>query len=188
MEPEFAVDAVVSQADVYMTTVSGIQYRIFDPDIRDFNIIDVATALANNCRFNGHVPYHYSNAEHSVHVHDLYVKMFKKDATRKRRRTALMHDAAETYLPDMHSALKHHIPEYMKLLRMTEDRVAEAFDLEWPESKDIKLCDGIMLSTELCILKAQRPYKYKPLPNYPFKPITPAEARNLFLARWAEVC
>ena len=52
----------------WMTTRSGRRFQPFDPEPSTIVIEDIAWALANQCRFNGHVSQFYSVAQHSVAV------------------------------------------------------------------------------------------------------------------------
>lgn len=83
-------------------TRTGKKFRPFNPRIEDIDIEDIAHALSNICRFNGHVNQFYSVAEHSILVSVLCPDELKLKG--------LLHDAAEAYLGDVPSPLKmdHH--------------------------------------------------------------------------------
>lgn len=172
--------------EIFMTTHMGRRFHHFRASIEEMNILDVAKALSQNCRFNGHTPFHYSVAQHSLYVDDLLIKMFP-DVDTKIRRTALMHDCAETWLPDVHSDVKHELQDYLKLLREIEDKAADCFELIWPEPSKVKLVDGIMLSTELVKLMRTDPHVHKPLLDFEFQELHPKEVELLFLKRWEQL-
>lgn len=168
-----------------MNTHQGVKFYHFRADPSMMNILDVAKGLSQNCRFNGQTPFHYSVAQHSLLVDDLFCLMFPEQRdNRRRRRTCLMHDCGETWVPDVHSAVKHKLPDYLKLLREIEDIAAEAFDLEWPEHPQVKLVDGILVSTELVKLMRSPPHILEPRLDIEIKPMKPKDVELEFLKRW----
>jgi hypothetical protein len=75
----------------------------------DVCLEDIAHALSMICRFNGHTKFHYSVAQHSVHgslefcASDIDVRHDPLLVSK----WFLLHDAAEAYLNDMSSPVKH---------------------------------------------------------------------------------
>ena len=67
---------------------------------------DVAHALGQINRFNGHCRRPYSVAEHSLLVLDIIEHLFAP-ANVHCRLAALLHDAHEAYVGDMSSPVKH---------------------------------------------------------------------------------
>lgn len=61
-------------------------------------LLDIAHALANLCRFNGHTKFFYSVGQHSVLVADLVYSWTKN---KKLALAALLHDASEAYCADL---------------------------------------------------------------------------------------
>lgn len=171
-----------------MNTHMGIKFFHFHSDPSMMNILDVAKALSQNCRFNGHTPFHYSVAQHSLLVDDLFCKMFPDQQNNlRRRRTCLLHDCGETWVPDVHSAVKHKLPDYLALLREIEDKAAEAFDLEWPEHPQVKLVDGILVSTELVKLMKTTPHILEPRLDIEIRPMKPEKVELEFMKRWEQL-
>ena len=84
----------------HFTCYSGLRFWPLDPRASDIVIADIAHALSQECRFNGHTKNFYSVAEHS-----LLVSQFcdPEDAL-----WGLLHDASEAYLRDLPSPVKYH--------------------------------------------------------------------------------
>src|SRR5690606_22430694 len=90
------------------------KFDVFDLDPNAIVIEDIAHALSLKCRYNGHCNRFYSVAEHSWLMSSLFVEP-------ELRRAALLHDAAEAYLCDLPSPIKHSV--YMSDFREIEDDV-----------------------------------------------------------------
>jgi 5'-deoxynucleotidase YfbR-like HD superfamily hydrolase len=125
------------------------------PTIGDLAIEDIAHALAMKVRFTGHVSTFYSVAEHSVHCSQ---RVPREDAL-----WALLHDAAEAYLPDVARPIKRQLwvqarEEELIEFREAEDNilrvVARRFGLAWPMPTSVKTVDLRMLATERDLLMA----------------------------------
>lgn len=87
----------------WIETVSGKRVTFLNPQPEQFDIQDIAYSLANQCRFNGHVPF-YSVAEHCVYV--------ASKLPRHKMLAGLLHDASEAYLSDIPTPVKNFLPEY----------------------------------------------------------------------------
>lgn len=126
----------------WFQTFSGGRFWPLDPRPEDFCLLDIAHALSNICRFNGHVTRFYSVAQHSVLVSHLVPPELALEG--------LMHDAAEAYLADIARPTKQHLPEYQKIERAIERALAIRYGLRyeegWPE--EVKEADDRMLMTE----------------------------------------
>lgn len=88
----------------WVQTFTGRQFFPFSPTPESIDIRDIAHALSQLCRYNGHCVRHYSVAEHSVHVSRI-VGARINDLTLAR--WALLHDASEAYLADVPRPVKH---------------------------------------------------------------------------------
>src|SRR6266516_3714044 len=107
---------------------SGKWFNVFDPKPEDIDLKDIAHALANQCRFTGHVREFYSVAQHSVLVSQFC------DASDAQ--WGLLHDASEAYLSDIARPIKKHPdfgPFYLKVEDGLTAAIMKAFDL----TKDI---------------------------------------------------
>lgn len=98
-----------------------------DPTPEMINILDIANALSNCCRYTGHVAQFYSVAEHSVHMS----QHVTGPDWRQLQMWALLHDATEAYIGDMNWPLKQkpYMRPYIKLEKKIMDIVTEKFQL-----------------------------------------------------------
>jgi len=105
-----------------LETVSGRKIDVSNPNPNDIVIEDIAWALSRMPRFSGHsIPYvPYSVAQHCIQVaEDL------KDYGPDIQLYGLLHDAAEAYINDLPSPVKH-IPEIHAVIKKLEDSLMTA--------------------------------------------------------------
>jgi 5'-deoxynucleotidase YfbR-like HD superfamily hydrolase len=164
----------------------------FCPDNR-IDIEEIAQALANLCRYNGHTQYFYSVAQHSLHVCDI---LMGQPELRQHAFAGLMHDAAEALIGDIVKPLKRLLPDYQRIERDVEAAVFDRFGLPAQLDPCVKRADMVMLRTELRDFmgvtdeQAHRawalPADVEPLQERLF-PMPPRQARDTFLARFHEL-
>jgi hypothetical protein len=160
----------------FIMTVSGKKVTFRDPQDSQIDIKDIAFALANQCRFNGHISF-YSVAEHSVAVasrlpHDLQL-------------AGLLHDASEAYLSDIPSPIKQFLPDYLKMEETMQAAINKKYNVDTLTS-DIKYADKDALHTEAFYLMNNPdwiPAGWRPNKKWA-KPacLPPVEAYKLFMA------
>jgi uncharacterized protein len=102
-------------------TYSGIMFDPLNPKMDDIRIGDIAWALSNICRFNGHTSLNYTVAEHSIVVSNLMEPRYAL--------IGLLHDASEAYLGDIASPLKYSgiFTEYLKAEKRLQDMIYERY-------------------------------------------------------------
>lgn len=136
----------------YIQTVSGHRFNPFEPDSGQIDIVDIATALANQCRFGGHTRTFYSVAQHSCLVSDL---VRQHGAGPADALWALLHDASEAYLVDLPHPIKHR-SEQGKLYAAAESGIQAAicdrFGLPAEPPESLKAIDRSLLATERAAL------------------------------------
>lgn len=100
-----------------LETVSGRKIDVSNPNPEDIVIEDIAWALSRMPRFSGHsIPYvPYSVAQHCIQVAE-DLKEYGPDV----QLYGLLHDAAEAYINDLPSPVKH-IPEIHAVIKKLED-------------------------------------------------------------------
>lgn len=125
----------------WIETASGKHYHFEQPQQDEIDIKDIALALANKCRFSGHTQF-FSVAEHSICV------AYRLPPSL--RLAGLLHDAAEAYLGDIPSPLKHVLPDYKAIEKVNEAAIEEKFSLNLNvfARHQIKLADRKALFTE----------------------------------------
>jgi 5'-deoxynucleotidase YfbR-like HD superfamily hydrolase len=173
-----------------LETVSGKKVNVTNPDPSTIDITDIAWALSRMPRFSGHsIPYvPYSVAQHCIQVmkelapHGPEIQMY-----------GLLHDAAEAYINDLPSPVKH-IPEIHAVIKKLEDllmlTIYKALELRPPteeEEATVKVADKVQQAVEAHNFMYSRGHDWN-LPKVSFKklqefeqPITSVEAYDMFL-------
>lgn len=130
----------------WMQTYTGKKFWPLDPDPAEIDILDIAHALSNACRYAGHVMRFYSVAEHSV-----LVSMHVSDPNQK---WALLHDASEAYLVDMPRPVKRFLPGYQEAETRLMAAICERFGLPPEMPDEVKDIDNRILVDEREVLMA----------------------------------
>lgn len=168
--------------DQSIHTISGKRFWPLDARAEDVDIYDIAYSLSQKCRYNGHCRGLYTVAQHCVLA----------SQNTHHPQWALMHDAAEAYLPDVSRPLKPELKGFTEI----EDRllrvIAPVFGLEMPFPKEVHRIDAQMLVTEWRDLmpKGTSPgKKYEHIEPLPFciRVWDPEEAEEAFLLRFFEL-
>jgi len=116
-----------------MQTYTG---RQFDPlGISEGNVAieDIAHALALTNRYGGHTRYPYSVAQHSLWV--------ARTLPLELQLWGLLHDAAEAYLGDVISPIKHQLLPFVAIEERAMQVIAAKFGLPWREPVAVRLAD-----------------------------------------------
>lgn len=124
----------------FIQTYSGRKFWPLDPQPDEVHIEDIAHALSNICRFNGHVRQFYSVAEHSVFV--------ALNTPIEHRLAALLHDATEAYLCDLPRPVKHCVVGYAEAEHRVWLAVAQRFGLSEELPGIVKVNDNRILLDE----------------------------------------
>jgi 5'-deoxynucleotidase YfbR-like HD superfamily hydrolase len=101
----------------WIQTFTGRQFWPLDPRPEDIELLDIAHALANKCRYTGHTRSFYSVAQHSVLVSEIVPAA---DA-----HWGLLHDASEAYLPDVARPVKRELAGFQEIENRLMGCVAE---------------------------------------------------------------
>jgi len=150
---------VIKHSNNYITTYSGKKFffpelrfdhnigetGFFDIDPEQIDIYDIAHALAQLNRFNGHLERPYNVAQHCCLVSDMLPHHPLE---------GLLHDAAEAYTGDFPTPVKRLIPELYELEATIMKAVAIKFDLTWPLPPCVEVADKEMLKREFPLFEA----------------------------------
>jgi 5'-deoxynucleotidase YfbR-like HD superfamily hydrolase len=122
-------------------TYTGKYIDVFDMNIEDIDIIDIAHSLSLSSRWNGHTKEHYSIAEHSIW-------MANNANTLEEKMECLIHDATEAYIVDVPSPIKRRLPQYIEVEEKLNKIICEKFNIKYPFSKKLKELDRKSLEFE----------------------------------------
>lgn len=131
----------------WIETFTSISFYPLHPNVQDVRIEDIAHALSNMCRFNGHSSRFYSVGEHSINVQS---ELAARGATARVQLIGLLHDAAEAYLCDVPSPIKPLLPGWGEIEERLEQVIFEAFGLFPTEGElaQVKAADRDLLGWE----------------------------------------
>lgn len=140
-------------AAAQMATGGHFNYK--DPMGSDINIQDIAHALGNQCRFNGHTKIFYSVAEHSVLCYH-YLNELKNEHNEKLKLSAktlmycLLHDAAEAVISDIPKPFKMMFPEIEAKEAKYQEAIFDLLELDLEEADKalVKQADRYMVLKE----------------------------------------
>jgi hypothetical protein len=136
----------------WIITASGRRFDLLCPSLEQVDLRVIAAATAKMCRWTGHILHFYSVASHCVAVADICRDEVKP--------YALLHDAAEGYLGDISTPLKHAMRSLSPAALAAYDQITEPVDraihlacgLTWPVPMaihaEVKHADLAMLATE----------------------------------------
>lgn len=171
----------------FITTYSGEKFYIDHCNIADIPMFDIAHALSMNCRFNGHLQTFYSVAEHSVIVSEIVEAM----ASRKYALAALLHDISEAFVPDVPRPFKDLIAGFDDYEHRLLKAAAHTYKFRYPLHDTVKYVDKHIVRAEAEELyqkpcpKWVKAYDSIPMANRLIEGLTPWEARQAFMVRFA---
>lgn len=124
----------------WILTYTGRRLDPLAPDPAQIDPLDIAHALANLCRFNGHTKRFYSVAQHSVLVARHVPCQFALEG--------LLHDATEAYIADVTRPVKPHLLNYQVIEHNLHRAIASRFGIPANLPNAVKTADVVLLATE----------------------------------------
>ena len=121
-------------------TFTGKFIDPFNPDPDKINIVDIAHALSNQCRFGGHLPKFKTVAEHCIET----CMRAKKDE----KLDALLHDATEYLLFDVPKPIKVRMEWYVEAEKNLMKVIAKKYGVREIKTEDISLIDKELMRKE----------------------------------------
>jgi len=112
---------------MYLTSLSGQNIDLFEPQVKDFKLSDIVIGLSNECRLGGQMHRDYKVAQHSM----LVAWLMMQDGYREYALYGLLHDAPEAYLKDIPTPLKVVMKEYQKIEERFLNCILQSFNLEY---------------------------------------------------------
>jgi hypothetical protein len=169
----------------FLATYSGGKFYPFGPDPSRVQIEDIAHALSNICRYNGHTSEFWSVAAHSL---ALVQELRARGYGITMQYHGLLHDASEAYLMDVPRPIKPLFLNYEQWEENVERAVAIRFGLRCPLPVEVKNLDHNIVPREVASFfppdsaawaryGISRGHKYEPLVSVP-----PKQAEAEFLA------
>lgn len=133
-------------SDGIIQTHSGIAFDLRNPSVEMIDLDDIAHALANICRYNGHSSRFYSVAEHcavgAMHMAGAHGRTVQ--------RAFLLHDAAEAYIGDICRPLKYILGSEIKDLESGIQKIVhQRFGIGIFPSNTLHVIDEAMLAYEV---------------------------------------
>lgn len=135
-----------------------------NPDPEMITLVDIAHALSNTCRWNGHVMKFYSVAEHSIFVQNMVSRQQDKLA-------AMLHDASEAYISDITRPVKHRLTNYFDIEFNLMVVISKKFGFQYPLSVEVREADDYALRWEAVNV----------VTNDRIIPMTPIQAKRAWL-------
>lgn len=124
----------------FFTLASGRPFYPFNPKPESIFIEDIARALSNLCRFNGHCHKFYSVAEHSVWASEI--------VSPENKLQALLHDATEAYVGDLIRPIKKFTPDFVLMEELVWDAICTKFGVPKEMHYEVKWADDACLKAE----------------------------------------
>ena len=158
-------------------TFTGLYVNPLQLRTEDISIGDIWHHLSNLCRYTGACPEFYSVAQHSVYVSSLAWAQYD---TKEAALAGLLHDAAEAYMNDIASPVKHSegMAGYRAAEKEAERVIFEAFGLSPDWLVKMKEFDDRVFHQEAETWWGRTKW---------IVPSPPAEAKKMFMDRYWEL-
>lgn len=166
----------------WIQTYTGRQFWPLAPKAADVCIEDIAHALSQKCRYAGHTHSFYSVAEHSVYV--------SRHVPPALALWGLLHDASETYLPDVPRPIKASLPGFRDIEARVMRAIMDWFILDAIEPPEVKRVDLAILGDERRYMMKETPHDWQlpePMLGIVIEGWEPERAEQEFLIRFTDL-
>lgn len=136
------------EGEPYVFTSTGRRFYLNAPE---FYIDDIAHALCNNVRFNGHIKFPYSIGQHSMLVTDI-ADLLAETEDKQLCLEALLHDSTEAYLSDIPAPFKQLLPDWRAIDAHLESAMRYQFGLPQERHPLVTKADWLALFMEAELL------------------------------------
>lgn len=129
----------------------GRKFWPLDPRVEDVDMVGVAHALSQICRFNGHTNKFWSIAQHSILVAEILKSYMGYADDYRIRLLGLLHDASEAYISDLLRPFKQEVNGYKEIEANVEKVILECcgiFNANETEWGIVKRADNYALALE----------------------------------------
>lgn len=118
----------------YIRTFTGIKFWPLDPSVKDIKPADIAHALAQKVRWQGHCKHFYSVGQHSLRVARaarIYgtLEGLPEEECDLLYMYGILHDSNEAYLPDIPTPLKPLIKGWKRIEKHLDSIILKRFGL-----------------------------------------------------------
>jgi hypothetical protein len=114
-----------SPAEPWVLTWTGAAFEYDNPT--EIHVEDIAHHLSHVCRYGGATRFHYSVAQHSLHI---AWALWRDHQDPFLSLDGLLHDAAEAYVGDMPSPLKQKFPEFVEYEKRLDAHIRAVLDFD----------------------------------------------------------
>ncbi len=131
----------------YIETWNCVKFYPLDPRPEEIVLEDIAISLSRQCRYLGHIDYHYSIAQHCVLLHDYIEAPHKKQM--------LMHDGSEAYLCDIPRPIKPLLTNYKEIEYKLQTMIYQKYGIDIVEHPRVSDLDRRIVLDEKKALKSK---------------------------------
>lgn len=164
-------------ANGWIVTYTGKQFWPLNPRIEDLDIVDIAHALSNMCRFTGHCRSFYSVAQHSV-IAAYHAPVWLE-------LSMLLHDASEAYMCDLSRPVKYApgLEGYRTAEHRLQSLIGQRFGVSFDDPLVKQIDDRMLMTERRDLMTFSHEWSSKHLPPFDniIEPWAPAVAEKAFL-------
>lgn len=176
----------MARENAILTYTNNLFYPL-NPRTEEVRLEDIAHALSQMCRANGHFRSFYSVAQHSINCAQ---EASVRGWSYRLQLACLLHDASEAYISDITRPVKYYLDEYKKIEQNLQKVIYERFgitDLTTEECQQIGEVDNALLHHEFEQLHYQGLFEVSPplyaAADFAERNMTEVEAQFISLAK-----